>query len=171
MKKSFRFLKPGRLVDGDLELVLISTAPADPVKHYVPSYEFEMRRPGRNIALGRIRLRIGSARALRYPGHIGYEVKRRFRGHRYAARSCRLLRVLARAHGLKAVWLTVDPKNIPSQETCEIIGAKHVETVRIPKTHEMYAQGARHRRRYRVDLSKAANRRGKFPELQRQPRV
>ena len=107
--------------------------------------------------MGTIALRIGSARALRYPGHIGYNVKPRFRGHRYAARSCRLLLALARAHGLKAVWLTVDPKNIASQKTCEILGARWVETVRIPKGHEMYAQGARYRRRYRVDLRKASN--------------
>ena len=31
-------------------------------------------------------------------------------------------------------------------------GARYVETVRLPKDHEMYAQGARYRRRYRVDL-------------------
>ena len=153
MKRPFRFLRPGRLVDGDLELVLRRTAPADPVKRYVPGYEFEMRRPGKTVAMGSIRLRVGYALALRYPGQIGYEIKPRFRGDRYAARSCRLLLPLARAHGLKAVWLTVDPKNIPSQKTCEILGVKHVETVRIPKEHEMYAKGARYRRRYQMNLS------------------
>lgn len=152
VKTPFRFLRPGRLIDGDLELVLVRTVPADPVKRHVPSYEFEMRHPGKTFAMGSIRLRIGSALALRYPGHIGYEVKRRFRGHRYAARSCRLLFPLARAHGLKAVWLTVDPNNIASQRTCEILGAQWVETVRIPKKHEMFAPGAPYRRRYRVDL-------------------
>jgi predicted acetyltransferase len=158
-KAPFRFLKPGRLIDGDLELVLVRTAPADPAKRYLPGYEFEMRHPGKTAAMGSIRLRIGSAITLRYPGHIGYGVKPRFRGHRYAARSCRLLLPLARAHGLKAIWLTVDPKNIPSQRTCEILGAHWIETVRIPKKHEMYARGARYRRRYRVDL-KVANRGG-----------
>jgi tagatose 1,6-diphosphate aldolase len=155
MKEPFEFMEPGKLLDRDLELLLVRTVPADPVRKYVPAYEFEMRHPGGTAALGTIRLRIGSARTLRYPGQIGYEVKRRFRGHRYAARSCRLLLPLARAHGLKAVWLTVDPKNVPSQRTCERLGAKYVETVRIPKAHEMYAQGARHRRRYRVDLKDA----------------
>jgi tagatose 1,6-diphosphate aldolase len=163
MKRNFRFLQPGKLVDGDLELVLVRTVRADPVKKYVPAYEFEMRHPGRIAALGTIRLRIGAARTLRYPGQIGYEVKRRFRGHRYAARSCRLLLPLARAHGLKAVWLTVDPKNIPSRRTCEILGATFVETVRIPKDHEMYAQGARHRRRYRLGLPSACGRSGAPP--------
>lgn len=154
MKKTFSFLSPGRLIDRDLELVLVKKTPADPVKGYVPGYEFEMRRTTEATAMGTIRLRIGSAVTLRYPGHIGYEVKEKFRGHRYAARSCLLILPLARAHGLDAVWLTVDPKNIPSRRTCEIIGAKHIETVRIPKDHEMYAQGARFRRRYRVDLRK-----------------
>src|ERR1017187_9107765 len=157
VKTPFRFLKPGRLVDGDLQLVLVRTAPPDPVKGYSPGYEFEMRHPGKTVAMGSIRLRIGSAITLRYPGQIGYQVKRRFRGHRYAARSCRLLLPLARAHGLKAVWLTVDPRNIPSQRTCAILGAQWIETVRIPKKHEMYARGARYRRRYRVDFKIASN--------------
>jgi predicted acetyltransferase len=156
VKRPFRFLRPGRLRDGDLELVLVRTVSADPVKRHVPSYEFQMRHPGKTVAMGSIRLRIGTAVTLRYPGHIGYNVKRRFRGQRYAARSCRLLLPLARAHGLKAVWLTVDPRNIPSQKTCEILGAEWVETVRIPKKHEMYDQSARYRRRYRVDLKNAA---------------
>ena len=51
-------------------------------------------------------------------------MKKSFRGHRYAARSCRLLLPLAAAHGLKVVWLTVDPKNVPSQRTGKIIGAR-----------------------------------------------
>lgn len=168
-KKPFRFLRPGRLVDGDLELVLVRTTPADPVKRYVPGYEFQMRHPGRPLSMGFIRLRIGSAAAMRCCGHIGYGVKPRFRGHRYAARSCRLLEPLARAHGLKAVWLTVDPRNIPSQRTCEILGAQRVETIQIPKSHEMYAHGARHRRRYRVDLTarRTANIQQGTPNAQR----
>jgi tagatose 1,6-diphosphate aldolase len=157
MSKPIRFLQPGELVEGDLELVLRRTVPADPVKRYSPWYEFEMRHPGKPVVMGLIRLRIDSARALRYPGHIGYEVKRRFRGHRYAARSCRLLLLLARAHGLNAVWLAVEPKNIAFQRTCEMLGARWVETVRILKGHVIYALGARHHRRYRVDLRKASN--------------
>ena len=150
--KPFRFKAPGRLVDGDLELVLTGRQPADPIKRRVPGYEFEMRRIGTTTRLGLIRLRIGSARALRYPGHIGYEVDEPHRGHRYAARSCRLLQPFALAHGLTAVWLTVDPENIASQQTCKLIGARYVETVRIPRDHEMYRSGARYRRRYCLAL-------------------
>ena len=50
------------------------------------------------------------------------------------------------------VWLTVDPQNLPSQKTCALLGAKYVDTVRLPKTNEQYAQGDRYKRRYRVAL-------------------
>jgi predicted acetyltransferase len=159
--KPFRFRAPGRLVDGDLELVLTSRHPADPARKHVPGYEFEMRRTGTTMRLGLIRLRIGSARTLRYPGQIGYEVDEQHRGHRYAARGCRLLLPFALAHGLTAVWLTVDPKNLASQYTCEIIGTRYLETVHIPKGHEMYRQGARYRRRYRLDVKQALGIRSK----------
>ncbi len=151
--RPFRFLEPGKLVDEDLELVLAARHPADPVKRYVPDYEFEMRRTGAKTRLGLIRLRIGPARHLRYPGHIGYEVDASHRGHRYAARSCRLLLPFARAHGLPTVWLTTDPTNTASIRTCELIGAQYVETVRLPKGHEMYRRGARFRRRYRLGIN------------------
>jgi len=154
MKPTFTFRKPGKLIDGDLELVLVRTVPANPEKGYSPAYVFEMRHPGKTSPIGSIRLRIGSAARLRYPGHIGYEVRKRSRGHRYAARSSRLLLPLALAHGLKSVWLTVDPKNISSRKTCEIIGANYIATVRIPKGHEMHHHGARYRCRYRLDVKK-----------------
>ena len=150
----FAFLDPGRLVNGDLELVLVERMPADPAKGRVPQYQFEMRHPGSAQPMGTIRLRIASARTLREAGHIGYGVAEEYRGHRYAARSCQLLLPFARAHGLKAVWLTVDPHNDPSLKTCRIIGAKWVDTVRLPKDHPMYQQGARYRRRFRLDLAK-----------------
>ena len=149
MKKAFTFLRPGKMRDRELELVLVSRYPGSIEKKHVPQYTFEMRKAGKGTVMGIIRLRIGSARAVRYCGHIGYGVKKRYRGHRYAARSSRLVMRLAARHGLKAVWLTVDPKNLPSQRTCAIIGAKYVETVRVPKGHQMYAEGARYRRRYR----------------------
>ena len=151
MPTHFKFFRPGTLVDGDLELVLVKTTPADPVKGYSPGYAFKMRHPGGVRTMGLIRLRIDSAAKLRYPGHIGYEVRKRYRGHRYAARAACLILQLASKHGLTTVWLTVDPKNIASQKTCDIIGARYVETVRLPKTHEMYTQGARYRRRYRLE--------------------
>jgi len=152
MRSKFTFFDPGILVDDDLELVLVGKIPADPVTGYVPYYQFEMRSEGNATPLGSIRLRIGPARKLRYAGNIGYEVNTEHRSHRYAARSCRLILPLARAHDLKAVWLTVAPDNRPSQKTCLAAGAEYIETIRLPKDHVMYHQGSHYRRRYKLDL-------------------
>jgi len=150
----FKFLPPGRLVDRELELVVMRTAAADPEKRHCPMYEFAMIHTHRRTMMVKIRLRIASARALRYPGHIGYDVAPKYRGHRYAARSCQLLLPLARSHGLKAVWLTVNPENTASRKTCQLLGARYIETVRIPRDHELYHVCKRYCRRYRLSLRK-----------------
>ena len=133
MQDYFEFRDPGHLLDGDLELVLVKKDPFDPVTGWVPQYHFEMRHPGENAALGSIRLRIGSSTALRFAGHIGYDVKPEFRGNDYAARASRLLLALAYSHGLKEVYLNVDPQNVASVKTCEKIGAERFETIHLKK--------------------------------------
>ncbi|MDP6635787.1 MAG: GNAT family N-acetyltransferase [Phycisphaerae bacterium] len=154
MSETFTFRKPGRLVDGDLSLVLTKKSPADPAKGHVPAYVFTMRQVGTRRRMGRISFRVGSARKLRYPGHIGYGVLKRYRGHRYAARACKLLFDLAADHGLKALWITCKPDNKASRRTLEVIGGRYVETVRIPKPHEMYRRDYRYVRRYRIALKR-----------------
>jgi tagatose 1,6-diphosphate aldolase len=151
-RKRFRFRQPGRLVDGDLELVLVERIPADPVTKYSPVYHFEMRRVGGTRALGGIRLRIDATSSLRYPGHIGYEVRERSRGRHLAARSCRLLYPLVHAHGLNWLWITCDPTNVASARSCELAGGKFIDVLVIPKVHPMYDSGFRRIRRYRVDV-------------------
>ncbi len=148
----FTFRNPGRLTDGDLELVLVEKRSADLHRKRSPCYVFEMRQKHRTTKIGGIRLRVDSGHTLRLPGHLGFDVKPRFRGHRYAARSCQLLLPLARAHGITSVWITCDPKNAASRRTCELAGARYVETVRIPRNHEMHEKDHSFVRRYRIPL-------------------
>jgi predicted acetyltransferase len=148
----FTFHDPGRLLDGDLELVLVKTNPYDSINHWVPDYHFEMRHPGQSEVLGTIRLRIGSPEEIKYCGHIGYDVREQFRGNHYAERSCHLLFPLAFSHGLKQVFLNVDPNNLPSIRTCERLGSMRLETIHIKKDHPTYSQGTRYHRRYVIDL-------------------
>ncbi len=151
IKGKFKFLKPGPLADGELQVVLVKTTPADPVKKYVPGYEFEMREKGRRA--GAIRLRIGRTRPLSgWCGHIGYEVDENYRGKHFAARACRLIFPIAYAHGLRTIWITCDPRNMASRRTCEIAGGKYADTRPVPKGTEMYREGKRRVRRYRFDL-------------------
>ncbi|MBN1401079.1 MAG: GNAT family N-acetyltransferase [Anaerolineae bacterium] len=151
--QGFCFLDPGRLVDGDLELVLVAKLPADPIRGWVPCYHFEMRRTGFGTRLGSIRLRVGHTQDLDlYDGQIGYGVDGAHRGHHYAARGCRLLFPLAKAHGLSPLWITCNPDNWASRRTCELAGGVLVEIVDTAPDSDAYLQGEHQKCRYRFDL-------------------
>lgn len=102
---------------------------------------------------GRISLRLGDTEDIvLYAGHIGYEVSPRFRGNRYAARSLMLVLSKAKLVGMNEVWVTCNPDNTASKRTCEVVGGQYVETVEVPPTSRLYANGARAKCRYRFDL-------------------
>jgi predicted acetyltransferase len=149
----FEFNNPGKLIDGDLELILIHKYPGNHAIGHVPTYQFKMTHVGQNTEIGHINLRIGTTdHIVMYAGHIGYGVHPEYRGRRYAARACRLLLPLARSHGLKTLWITCNPENLASRRTCELAGAELVEIVELPPGNEMYRRGERKKCRYRIDL-------------------
>ncbi len=149
----FNWTDPGELVDDDLMLLLAEKSPADPSKGYVPTYKFEMRLVGTPEKIGNIDLRVGETERLRmYGGQLAYGVTPDFRGHRYAARACRLLLQLAKQHGMSELWITCNPDNIASKRTCELAGAIFVEVVDLPEDIDMYQEGERQKCRYRIDL-------------------
>jgi tagatose 1,6-diphosphate aldolase len=151
--RQVHFHDPGKLIDGDLELRLVATRPAVPDKGLVPEYSFTMTLVGGDTELGGINLRIGDTERLRmYAGHFGYGVHPEHRGHRYAARACRLLLPLARSHGLKTLWIACNPDNIASRRTCELAGAHFVETVDVPEETDIHRRGEYQKCRYRLDL-------------------
>ncbi len=148
----YRIHDPGELIDGDLELVLAGEHRIGPTD-FAPIYRFRMMLHGQNRHIGRIELRVRNTHHTHmYEGHIGYRVFPEHRGHRYAARACRLLLPLARRHGLETLWITCDPDNIASRRTCELAGAELVEIVDVPEHMDMYRRGERRKCRYRLDL-------------------
>jgi predicted acetyltransferase len=150
----FDFLDPGILIDDDLQLILVENAPGDPAIGYVPAYKFKMTQVGQDEEIGHIDLRIGNTNHIvMYGGHIGYGTEPAHRGHRYAARACKLLLPLARSHGLETIWITCNPDNIASRRTCEILGCTLVEIVDLPAYTDMYRDGERQKCRYRLDLT------------------
>jgi predicted acetyltransferase len=208
---AFRFIDPGPLIDGELELVTpdvkwvdallaacshplsqndpgaasmtraralewLRAAPGghqnpDPHTGRVPSYNFWMRlrqvsvpdastspprwgeaAPPVEIA-GGLGLRIGSTYDLEmYLGHIGYNVYPPARGNHYAERSCRLLLNIARAHGMKRLWITCNPDNWASRRTCERLGCTLAQIIPVPSNHPLYQRGDREKCRYWLDL-------------------
>jgi predicted acetyltransferase len=149
------FLDPGALTDSDLTLVLIDRMPGNPARNWLPAYHFAMRHTGTGERLGHIDLRIGmTPHLLRYGGNIGYEVLEKHQGHRYAARSCRLLLSLARDHGMAELWITCDVDNIASRRTAERAGFTLVDVIPLREEDhpDMYATGRRLTCRYRLPL-------------------
>lgn len=125
----YRFLAPGELIDGELELVVQALLPYQPEKGYVPAYHFVMLHRQTHLEMGAIELRVGLTERLKeFGGHIGYAVHEPFRGRHYAARSCRLLLPLCRKLGINPVIITCDPANTPSVKTIESLGCRLIST-------------------------------------------
>lgn len=142
-----------RVVGDELQLVLLEEVPGDRAMNHVPVYKFRMTLVGQDEEIGRIQLRIGNTRHIvMYAGHIGYSVHPPHRGHRYAAKACRLLFPLARSHGLTELWITCSPDNTASRRTCELAGGKLVGIVDLPEDTDMFRKGERRKYRYRIDL-------------------
>ncbi|MCS7323880.1 MAG: GNAT family N-acetyltransferase [Anaerolineae bacterium] len=142
-----------QLCDEELELTLADATLLNERDERVPTYRFHMQVRGSRTIAGEISLRIGSSPNLVvYYGHIGYHVEPPYRGRRFAARSCRLLLPLARAHGMDELWITCNPDNWASRRTCELAGGVLVDIVDIPPTHPLYRRGERQKCRYRFEL-------------------
>src|SRR4029450_8908872 len=149
----FTFHDPGKLIDGELELVLSQRYPGDAMRGYAPAYRFNMTLAGKRGEIGNIEVRIGSGEYIVcYVGHIGYRVYPAFRGQHYAARSCKLLLPLARRHALNPLWITCNPDNYASRRTCELIGTTLVDIGDLPPDTDLYREGDRQKCRYRLDL-------------------
>lgn len=121
----YQFKNPGKLIDKDLELIVVEERPGIAAEGIVPEYKFEMRHRLNGEIVGNISLRTKlTPRLAEYGGHIGYEVETQHQGKGYAARSCKLILDLAKTHSINPVLITCGVDNIASRKTCENIGAK-----------------------------------------------
>jgi predicted acetyltransferase len=148
----FAFIDGALPSDGDLQLVLAECIPAENSPWGVPAYTFSMQDPGGEY-MGRIRLRVGwSENVIRYAGHVGYAVEPAHRGHRYAARACRLIIPRAKQHGMTNLWITCQPDNMPSRRTLELLGAEYVGVIDVPPEYPLDAGAERKKMCFRFRL-------------------
>jgi predicted acetyltransferase len=145
---AFRFTSFGDLAAGPVVVRIEGRNQGEPGG--VPEYECAVHRREDDRRVGQVTVRIGSTPWIeRYAGHIGYTIDEEHRGHRYAAAACRAIQPIARHHGLFTLWITVDPENVASRRTCEILGAELVEIVDVPAHTAMARRGERRKCRYR----------------------
>jgi len=140
---AFAFLDYDRISGDEIDLAIDFKAPGDERLGVVPAYHYGMVLHGTHVRVGGIDLRVGYTESLYYGGNIGYSVLPAYRGRRFAAQACRLLRPLALAHGMEKLYITCNPDNVPSRKTCESIGARLVDIVDLPPDNDMYLRGER----------------------------
>ena len=103
------------LVDDELTLLLSDTHAAGPRENDALTYRFAMQHSENGARIGNLSVRIADSEYIvQYFGHIGYGVHPLFRGHRYAARACRLVLPVLAHHDIDPIWITCNPDNIPS---------------------------------------------------------
>lgn len=127
--------------DGEITLRIASFSDADETKGYVPAYRFDIVRQSDGETVGEIDLRLGYVRNLYFGGNIGYSVKEGFRGHGYAAKACRLVFKIARAHRMPYVIISCRADNIASRKTLEALRGTLLETRVPPSYSSLYRLG------------------------------
>ncbi len=151
--KDSKFKEYETLTDGEIEVVVSEKRSASPEKGYVPAYRFDIRLPDKSEIIGCAELRVENTRnIIQYGGHIGYGIKEEYRGNRYAARACNLIKRVALDRGLKTLWITCNPDNHPSRRTYELLGCEFIEIADLPLDNDMYQRGDGQKCRYRWDL-------------------
>lgn len=138
---------PMALHEGEVALQF-SKIVAPRQKDLAPYYHFRILAGTKDV--GHVNLRVGESDHVRFVvGHVGYGIKKRYRGHRYALLACRALAPFARTV-IPEVVLTCDPENHASRRTIEkLVGSEVAEEVTVPRHDPHYLSGARRKLRYR----------------------
>lgn len=140
------FIDVPPLADDVIFLICTNKNPGNQEKKHVPGYEFAVCFGGEKV--GEISLRIGYGGGLYnsnlyYGGQIGYGINENHRGNGYAARACRLLAPVAKAHNMTKLLITNNETNTASRRVCEKLEARHVRLVRLPEWTDLYMAGQR----------------------------
>jgi len=141
------FIDVPPLDDGVINLVCTVKKPADPVKKWIPTYEFAICKGSEKI--GTIRLRIGYGGGdydcnCYYGGQIYYDIDEKYRGNGYAGRACRLIIPIAKAHKMTKLLITNADTNKASARVCEKLGARFIRKARLPEWFDEYKNGHRY---------------------------
>ncbi len=145
------FFKDIDLHDDELKLVLRETKEAIPERKHVPAYCFDIALLDGTV-VGNCSLKIWHTPVIWFAGNIGYEVYEPYRGHRYAAKACRLLYPLAIRHNLDYLIITCNVSNSASERSIQLAGGMFIAEQDVPQDYEQYRKGSKRVRIYKVLL-------------------
>ncbi len=145
------FFKDIDLHDDELKLVLRETKEAIPERKHVPAYCFDIALLDGTV-VGNCSLKIWHTPVIWFAGNIGYEVYEPYRGHRYAAKACRLLYPLAIRHNLDYLIITCNVSNAASERSIQLAGGMFIAEQDVPQDYEQYRKGSKRVRIYKVLL-------------------
>lgn len=139
---------PHSLSFNQVELRFSRIVPGDISCGLVPYFHFRILAAG-GADVGHINFRLGSTEhVLNTAGHIGFEIARLYRGHRYALQACRAIAPFVGSI-YDFVILTCDPGNPASRRTIELLGTSFLDEVAVPPSDPHHRRGSRTKRRYR----------------------
>ena len=138
---NFEFQPIGKLIHGEVSLLLSEAVPANPEHDAPPKYFFDIF--VNNHRVGFIHLRVGYSLPYYIAGQIGYGIDEPFRGRGYATKACFALKPLIKVHGYKKIILSTNENNMASRYSCERIGATLIHTIDTPEWIGLYDEGQR----------------------------
>lgn len=143
-------LKDYEIIAGDrIDLKLLEKNKSIPSKGWSAEYKFQIQLHGKQQSIGHINLRLeNTEEVMNYIGHIGYGIDKEFRGNKFSVKACHLLKRVMKDHGMKKVIITCNPDNYPSRNTCELLGSKLLEVVKVPKDLDCYSPKEAQKCRY-----------------------
>jgi tagatose 1,6-diphosphate aldolase len=146
-------LKPNDIIKGEkVHLRVNKLCEGIDEIEWKPAYRFDICDLDMNV-VGVLDLRLGySDYLVKFAGHLGYEIKPKYRGNSYSYYACKLLNTLLLKHQMDTIWITCNPENAASIRICEKLEAALVETIDIPVDTDMYDKGERQKLRYRLCL-------------------
>ncbi|MBR4164084.1 MAG: GNAT family N-acetyltransferase [Solobacterium sp.] len=105
------------------------------------------------VHVGECDLRLDMNEEMYYAGNIGYRIYEPYRGNRYAYQACRILLDLAkRKYGMREIYISCSPENIPSKKTIERLGFEFITHCDVPASHWLYKRGEKNKNIYKLVL-------------------
>lgn len=109
------FIDPGIIEDEEISLILKDV---EILKNSVPLYNFWIYSKAFEDDVGHVSLRTKTTSEEQFLwGNLGYTVRKRYRGHKFALKAARLIIKFAKICNMDEIYFSADPANIASIKT------------------------------------------------------